>query len=371
MRDLPINISNSPASVAVLAGKNSAIKQGDSQEFGHVLARQINDPVKSGEQDASHTNTPASEGKSKTEESKDDSGKNNIQATVPTDNATSEPTNIIPADILATLLTPANQQAVAAIVLSQPDAKEQTDLSGKALPISPKSLTKFGMLGSAAKADRASTDVQIGADSAKQGALSGQFMTGLAKALTLAEKNFTDNNNPLLHAGKSVELNTIAMHSAIAPAVSNTSSPTSTTNINTPFTQTAWADEFSQKVTWIASQHMQSAELHLNPPQLGPLNVVLKLHGDQATATFTSPHAAVREAIEQAMPKLREMLADSGITLGNAMVADQPAYKQQDGSSQQAKNKAKTADSNTEVSAVAEAKIATISRQQGMVDTFA
>ena len=196
-------------------------------------------------------------------------------------------------------------------------------------------------------------------------------MTELAKALPLAEKNFTDNNNPLLHAGKSIELNSAALHNFTSPAVPNTSLPTSTTNISTPFTQTAWADEFSQKVTWIANQHMQSAELHLNPPQLGPLNVVLKLHGDQATATFTSPHAAVREAIEQAMPKLREMLADSGIMLGNAMVADQPAYKQQDGSSQQAKNRAKTADSNTEVSAVTKTKIATLSHQQGMVNTFA
>jgi flagellar hook-length control protein FliK len=95
--------------------------------------------------------------------------------------------------------------------------------------------------------------------------------------------------------------------------------------INTPVNQRKWSDEFSQKITWLASSNNQNqtAELHLNPPKLGPLDVVIKVSGDQATAQFTSSHAAVREAVEQAMPRLREMLADSGITLGNATVSDQ------------------------------------------------
>ena len=94
--------------------------------------------------------------------------------------------------------------------------------------------------------------------------------------------------------------------------------------VNTPVNQDKWADEFSQKITWLASSNKdQTAELHLNPPQLGPLDVVIKVSGDQATALFTSPHAAVRDAMEQAMPRLRDMLADNGIMLGNTTVSDQ------------------------------------------------
>jgi flagellar hook-length control protein FliK len=66
---------------------------------------------------------------------------------------------------------------------------------------------------------------------------------------------------------------------------------------------------------------MQVAELHLNPPELGPLQITLTLSNDQASAQFVSQHAAVREAIETAMPRLREMLAEGGITLGNANVS--------------------------------------------------
>ena len=94
-------------------------------------------------------------------------------------------------------------------------------------------------------------------------------------------------------------------------------------SIATPLGNNGWADDFSQKITWMSTQRNQVAELHLNPPDLGPLNVVLKISDNQATALFTSPHSAVRDAVENAIPKLRELLADNGIMLGNATVSDQ------------------------------------------------
>jgi flagellar hook-length control protein FliK len=93
--------------------------------------------------------------------------------------------------------------------------------------------------------------------------------------------------------------------------------------VTTPLGSGGWADDFSQKISWMVTQQSQVAELHLNPPDLGPLNVVLKLSDNQATALFTSPHSAVRDAVESALPKLREMLADNGIMLGNTSVSDQ------------------------------------------------
>lgn len=94
--------------------------------------------------------------------------------------------------------------------------------------------------------------------------------------------------------------------------------------IAAPLGSTAWPDEFTQKVSWVSTQQSQVAELHLNPPDLGPISVVLSVSDNQATALFTSPHSAVREAIESAMPRLRESLAETGITLGNTTVSDQP-----------------------------------------------
>ncbi len=96
-------------------------------------------------------------------------------------------------------------------------------------------------------------------------------------------------------------------------------------SVTTPLGQMGWGSEFSQKVTWMVGQSQQSAELHLNPPDLGPLSVVVQVSGAQADAFFSSPHAAVRDAIQHALPHLREMLAGSGLSLGQATVSDQGA----------------------------------------------
>jgi len=90
-----------------------------------------------------------------------------------------------------------------------------------------------------------------------------------------------------------------------------------------------WGDAMGQKVVWMASQQQQVAELHLNPPHLGPMEVRLTINNDQVTALFVSHQPAVREAIEAAMPRLREMFADSGMMLGNAMVSSDSLPQQQ------------------------------------------
>ncbi|BBI98774.1 flagellar hook-length control protein [Ferrigenium kumadai] len=147
--------------------------------------------------------------------------------------------------------------------------------------------------------------------------------------------------------------------------------------IATPLGNSGWADDFSQKITWMSTQQNQVAELHLNPPDLGPLDVVLKISDSQATALFTSPHGAVREAVENALPKLREMLADNGITLGNTTVSDQ-APRDRDtqgfmgqGSGTAAQQGGGGSAARLEGASTAAAQVATVRRHNGMVDTFA
>jgi len=82
----------------------------------------------------------------------------------------------------------------------------------------------------------------------------------------------------------------------------------------------AWPEQFGERLVWMARNDQQSAQININPPQLGPLQITLHLNGDQANALFVSPHAEVRQAIDAAMPQLREMLQSAGITLGDASV---------------------------------------------------
>lgn len=90
-----------------------------------------------------------------------------------------------------------------------------------------------------------------------------------------------------------------------------------------------WDGALGQKVVWLVNQRHQTAEMQLNPPNLGPLEVKITITNDQASALFVSHHAAVRDAIEAALPRLREMLAESGITLGNAQVSAESFPREQ------------------------------------------
>ena len=90
-----------------------------------------------------------------------------------------------------------------------------------------------------------------------------------------------------------------------------------------------WQSDFTQKVVWLANNDKQSAQITLNPPQMGPIEVSLKLENGNASASFVAANQEVRDAIETAMPRLREMFASAGIDLGQTNVSAQSFSQQQ------------------------------------------
>jgi flagellar hook-length control protein FliK len=83
----------------------------------------------------------------------------------------------------------------------------------------------------------------------------------------------------------------------------------------------AWDQQLGQKIVFMAAGGEQSATMELNPPDLGPLQVVLSVNKDQATAAFSSAAPEVRQALEAALPRLKEMMGEAGIQLGSATVS--------------------------------------------------
>ncbi len=93
--------------------------------------------------------------------------------------------------------------------------------------------------------------------------------------------------------------------------------------LQAPVASAPWQQQLGQQMVGLAQRGDQHMELHLNPRELGPLSVSLKLDDQGAQAHFFSSHATVRGAVEQAIPQLREALAEQGIALGEAMVGEQ------------------------------------------------
>ncbi|MDR5737190.1 flagellar hook-length control protein FliK [Caballeronia sp. LZ016] len=135
-----------------------------------------------------------------------------------------------------------------------------------------------------------------------------------------------------------------------------------------------WDDAFSQKVVFLSNADQQSAELTLNPKDLGPLQVTLQVADNHAHALFVSQHAQVREAVEAAMPKLREAMEANGISLGSASVSDGSAFGRQDqGSREQGDSGGRRGGTAGGVGIAGGASGAglPVRRVVGLVDTFA
>jgi flagellar hook-length control protein FliK len=145
----------------------------------------------------------------------------------------------------------------------------------------------------------------------------------------------------------------------------------------------AWNDQVGQKVVYMVGAEDQTASLTLNPPDLGPLQVVLSVSNGQAEVTFSSDQLEVRQALENALPRLHEMMSESGIALGNATVnagMSNGGQAQQDqaaaagfGRGNGGRNRGNGRDGDT-VSGEAVVRPATrtaILGDRGMVDTFA
>jgi flagellar hook-length control protein FliK len=118
---------------------------------------------------------------------------------------------------------------------------------------------------------------------------------------------------------------------AAAPATALATLQAATQAVHTPTTHVdkltpavgtpAWDQALGQKIVWMAQGGEQSASLTMNPPDLGPMQVVLSVSNNQATVDFMAAQPEVRQALEAALPRLREMMGESGIQLGQANVS--------------------------------------------------
>lgn len=169
-----------------------------------------------------------------------------------------------------------------------------------------------------------------------------------------------------------------ARSAAAAPAAPH-AAPAAEPNaahIRTPVGAPGWDGEVGEKLTWLVNKQETRADLVLNPPELGRIEVSISLKGDQASASFVSASPTVREAIENAVPRLREILQDAGISLGQTQVGAE-SFQQSTANREKGDNSSRSGNAGATIaqpltSGVSSTAAATILRRgNGLVDTFA
>lgn len=91
--------------------------------------------------------------------------------------------------------------------------------------------------------------------------------------------------------------------------------------IATPVTAPDFAQELGLRLSVLAKDGVQTAELHLNPADMGPVSVQIVMDGTQARVDFGADVAATRQAIEAGLPELASALRDAGFTLAGGGVS--------------------------------------------------
>lgn len=137
-----------------------------------------------------------------------------------------------------------------------------------------------------------------------------------------------------------------------------------------PMSQPNWGSALVERVMWMSSQQLSRADIAVDPPELGPLQVRVNSQGEQASVVFTAQHAATRDALDQALPRLREMLNAQGIELVDVDVSDRQSDPGAEQQSAQSRGQRTLPGDNSGADSAAGGEIA-IPLPSGLVDAYA
>jgi flagellar hook-length control protein FliK len=128
--------------------------------------------------------------------------------------------------------------------------------------------------------------------------------------------------------------NAAAVAASPAPGIGHapaphTAAPAEMAALRTPVGSAGWREELGAHLTWMAHKGIESGSLQVTPPDLGPIEVRIAVHDAQASVWFGAAHADTRAALEQTLPRLRELFASQGLALADAGVFREPPRQQQ------------------------------------------
>lgn len=111
-------------------------------------------------------------------------------------------------------------------------------------------------------------------------------------------------------------------------AVSDTGEASVQIKVESRIESRQWADEIGNHLSVLVANKSHSASLQLTPENLGPVQVKIEVNSNQANVWFTADHPDTRTALEQSLPRLRELFASQGMSLMDAGVFSQGSQQQ-------------------------------------------
>ena len=105
--------------------------------------------------------------------------------------------------------------------------------------------------------------------------------------------------------------------------------------------------QLNEKIRWMVNARNTMAEIRLDPPELGSMQVRVNVSGDAASVSFVVQSQQAKDALAEAMPRLRDMLSEQGIELGDAQVRKDNSSGNESGQQFANNSSASTGDQNS------------------------
>ena len=127
-----------------------------------------------------------------------------------------------------------------------------------------------------------------------------------------------------------------------------------------------WSEKFSEHIVWLGNHGIKSAIIKIHPDDLGPLEISIKVVKDSASVNINSPSSHVCEIVDQALPRLREMMAEQGLNLSEVNIGT-------DTNSQQSSQNSQNSDDAFMIDSEDEILLTPLTKKshQGLIDYFA
>jgi flagellar hook-length control protein FliK len=170
------------------------------------------------------------------------------------------------------------------------------------------------------------TVVEPGADAGDE------LLRNLAKELALARDSATAERAPIdARPSSGIEAPSGSASSHAATQLSALATATATpaaaaaeqAALRSPVGSPRWAEELGSRLVMMSTRGPNEGSLSLAPEHLGPLEVRISMHQQTANVWFGAHHADTRAALAEALPRLREMLAEAGLSLGHSGVSQE------------------------------------------------
>lgn len=219
-----------------------------------------------------------------------------------------------------------------------------------------------------ASAGKESTGLPETMVNAKLMAESGQDAGRIASAFS--ETRSAETQTDILNLASQPAAQVLSNSQWLNAAGVNQASNVMMSQIAAPFGNERWQTAMNQHVMNMVSSGDDLASLTLSPPDLGPIQVVLKVDNQSVNTSFITDNPLVRQALEDGMQDLRDRMQSQGLQLGQTFVGDGQQAQQHFEQQTTRQGNASSVGATAESEAVAPQTAVKTTVARGLVDTF-